>query len=113
MTSVTGGRSGLWNGASLLALMALAAPAAAQQKDSSGAVVLPTLSVEDQNKAMPLDKKTGLSVLPTTVQDTPQQVNVITQEQLREQGVTSLEQALRNVPGITVSIGEGGTLNGD
>jgi len=32
---------------------------------------------------------------------------------LRQQGVTSLEQALRNVPGITIAIGEGGTLAGD
>lgn len=107
------------NSASPLALFALASvtfggsAAAQEHKDASGAVVLPTLSVEDQNRATPLDKKTGLSVLPTTVQDTPQQVNVISAEQLREQGVTSLEQALRNVPGITVSIGEGGTLNGD
>lgn len=104
--------------ASPLALLALASvaisgPSAAQETDASGAVVLPTLSVEDRSKATPLDRKTGLSVLSTTVQDTPQQVNIITGEMLREQGVTSLEQALRNVPGITVSIGEGGTLNGD
>ncbi|HKR87406.1 MAG TPA: TonB-dependent receptor, partial [Phenylobacterium sp.] len=32
---------------------------------------------------------------------------------LKAQGINSLEQALRNVPGITVAIGEGGTLNGD
>src|SRR4029078_4251222 len=33
--------------------------------------------------------------------------------QLKNQGVQTLEQALRNVPGITVAIGEGGTLSGD
>ncbi|MDB5424636.1 MAG: TonB-dependent siderophore receptor [Phenylobacterium sp.] len=64
-------------------------------------------------KARPLDHDTGLSVLATTVQDTPQAISVIDQAQLRAQGVTSLEQALRNVPGITIAIGEGGTLSGD
>ena len=57
--------------------------------------------------------ETGLSVMPTSLQDTPQAVNVIPQAQLQQQKIVSLEQALRNVPGITVSIGEGGTLNGD
>jgi catecholate siderophore receptor len=61
----------------------------------------------------PLDHDTGLSVLPTTVQDTPQAITVIGQAQLKAQGVVSLEQALRNVPGITIAIGEGGTLSGD
>jgi catecholate siderophore receptor len=60
-----------------------------------------------------LNNETGLPVLPTTLQDTPQAVNVIPQLQLQQQKITSLEQALRDVPGITVSIGEGGTLNGD
>jgi catecholate siderophore receptor len=45
--------------------------------------------------------------------DAPQVINVITAETLAEQGVTSLEQALRNVPGITTQIGEGGVMNGD
>jgi catecholate siderophore receptor len=56
---------------------------------------------------------TGLAVLPASLQDTPQAIQVISERQLKEQGVTSLEQALRNVPGITIAIGEGGTLNGD
>jgi catecholate siderophore receptor len=47
------------------------------------------------------------------VKDTPQTIQVIDEEQLRTQGVATLEQALRNVPGITIAIGEGGALNGD
>ena len=61
----------------------------------------------------PLDRNTGLSVLPSTVQDTPQAISVIGNVQLKAQAITSLEQALRNVPGITIAIGEGGTLSGD
>ncbi|HKR86866.1 MAG TPA: TonB-dependent receptor plug domain-containing protein, partial [Phenylobacterium sp.] len=60
-----------------------------------------------------LDQQTGLSVMPTTIQDTPQAITVIDAARLKAQGINSLEQALRNVPGITVAIGEGGTLNGD
>lgn len=56
---------------------------------------------------------TGVALIPTSVQDTPQTLQVIGAEQMRDQGVNSLEQALRNVPGITIAIGEGGTLNGD
>ena len=51
--------------------------------------------------------------MPTTLQDTPQVVNVIPEQQLKQQKIVTLEQALRNVPGITVAIGEGGTLSGD
>jgi catecholate siderophore receptor len=60
-----------------------------------------------------LAKDTGLAVMPYTVQDTPQAINVVPAEQLRQQNVATLDQALRNVPGITVAIGEGGTLSGD
>ena len=48
-----------------------------------------------------------------SVQDTPQVVNVVPQELIRQQNITTLEQGLRDVPGITVAIGEGGTLAGD
>jgi catecholate siderophore receptor len=64
-------------------------------------------------RARPLEQPTELSVMPTTIQDTPQAITVIDAAKLKAQGINSLEQALRNVPGITVAIGEGGTLNGD
>ena len=64
-------------------------------------------------EAQPLNRDTGLSVLQSTVQDTPQAISVITSAQLKAQGINTLEGALRNVPGITIAIGEGGTLSGD
>jgi len=96
-------------GVLLAAAGALIAPAYADDAP----IVLDPVKVEDANGHNNNDHSTGLNVLPTTVQDTPQAINVIGQEQMRQQGATSLEQALRNVPGITVSIGEGGTLAGD
>ncbi|MBP2315365.1 TonB-dependent receptor [Azospirillum soli] len=57
---------------------------------------------------------TGVSRLPETVKDTPRVVNVVPQEIIEQQRATSLEQTLRNVPGITISTGEGnGGQNGD
>jgi catecholate siderophore receptor len=94
--------------ATLLGLTALGAPATALAD-----MPVEVSSVQVTGASAPLDVSTDIAVLPTTVQDTPQAIQVITAEQLRTQGVATLEQALRQVPGITVSIGEGGVLNGD
>jgi catecholate siderophore receptor len=45
--------------------------------------------------------------IPLKVQDTPQSVNVVPQRLLQEQSVTRLEDALKNVPGVTLNAGEG------
>jgi catecholate siderophore receptor len=97
--------------AACLVLLAggLAAPACAEEETEAAEVD----AVQVVGRLQPLARDTGLAAALTSVQDTPQQVTVIDAAQLRAQGVTSLEQALRNVPGITVAIGEGGTLNGD
>ncbi len=93
---------------------AQAAAGDAAMATAADAALAPTeLLGVDVTGRRPLDNATGLSVLPTTVQDTPQAITVIDAAQLKNQGVTSLEQALRNVPGITIAIGEGGQLNGD
>ena len=104
----------LWLGASaaVAAHMIVGAPAHAATTAAEGTSETPA-QVEVIGKRAPLDRETGLSTLTTTVQDTPQAINVIDAAQLKQQGITSLEQALRNVPGITIAIGEGGTLSGD
>lgn len=81
---------------------------------SPSPLVIPQVNVEGAAPPNTLKSSTGLDRLPGTVQDTPQTINVIPQELMREQNVTTLDQALRNVPGITSSIGEGnGGVNGD
>ncbi len=66
------------------------------------------------NPANTLNATTGTGRLSGDVQGTPQIINVIPKKVLEEQGVTTLDQALRNVPGVTVRIGEGGGgMNGD
>jgi catecholate siderophore receptor len=45
----------------------------------------------------------------TSLRDIPQFINVVPETVLKSQGATSLQEALRNVPGITYAAGEGGT----
>lgn len=45
--------------------------------------------------------------------DTPQTINIISREVIEQQGATTLRDVLRNVPGITLSAGEGGATPGD
>lgn len=45
--------------------------------------------------------------------DTPQTVTVISKEVMEEQGATTLRDVLKNVPGLTITAGEGGNPAGD
>jgi catecholate siderophore receptor len=51
----------------------------------------------------------SISQLGTSLQDTAQNVTVVPQQVLTEQAVNNLQDALKNVPGITLNAGEGGT----
>ncbi|GBQ65453.1 TonB-dependent receptor protein [Ameyamaea chiangmaiensis NBRC 103196] len=56
----------------------------------------------------------GLSRMPNDVMHTAQTVNVVPKLLMEQQNVKSLDEALRNVPGITASVGEGeGGMSGD
>ena len=93
------------------------APADAQPADPqqpAGGVNLPQISVQGAQPDNTLEGTTGLGRLPGRLQDLPQTIQVVPREVMQQQGVTSLQEALRNVPGITSSIGEGnGGVNGD
>lgn len=100
--------------------IAYAAAASGAQAQTTAPTQVPAIAVEGQgggSGAQPDNaQKRELSVtrLPGSIQDTPQAINVVTPEMMREQGITTLEEALRNVPGITSQIGEGGGgPNGD
>ncbi len=45
--------------------------------------------------------------------DTPQTITVISKEVMQEQGATTLRDVLKNVPGLTITAGEGGNPAGD
>jgi catecholate siderophore receptor len=47
------------------------------------------------------------------LRDTPQTITVIPREVIEKQGATTLRDVLRNVPGLTITAGEGGVPAGD
>jgi catecholate siderophore receptor len=49
----------------------------------------------------------------STLGDLPQTISVIPKSVIDQQGATSLRDVLRNVPGLTLTAGEGGTAAGD
>jgi catecholate siderophore receptor len=53
-------------------------------------------------------RRTELDKLPEKILNTPQSINVVPLEVIQQQGVTNLQDALKNVPGITLNAGEGG-----
>ncbi len=98
------------SGASLgvLGALLLGLPAQAQP------VQLGPVTVNDNAANNALNHAPPVSTMPSeSLQDTPQAVTVISGEIMKQQATTTLGDALRNVPGITIAIGEGGTLAGD
>lgn len=87
-----------------------AAPAAA----APGEIALDTITVTGVGTGNANNASMGISRLPETVRETPKTVNVVSQQIIQQQQATTLEQALKNVPGITLSTGEGnGGQTGD
>lgn len=50
---------------------------------------------------------------PTPLVETPQQITIVSQQQLRDRNVADLRQAVQASPGITSNVGEGGFNGGD
>ncbi|HEX5462199.1 MAG TPA: TonB-dependent siderophore receptor [Steroidobacteraceae bacterium] len=93
-----------------LALPWALGPLAAHAADSGGAAA----DAEAPQSVGDLDQVTVSGVrsllhdkLAESEQKAPQSITVVTHELLTAQGSTSLEDALRNVPGITLNAGEG------
>src|SRR5580765_3399663 len=96
------------SGTGLLVAQVFTAPASAQTDDS---FQLCLVSVSDQAENIGLSHSPPLaSMLSASLLDTPQAVNVIDQQTMKQQATSTLSDALRNVPGITIAIGEGGAL---
>lgn len=128
MTKVPGtdrliGTGRLRTGAAMALVLAASGFSAHAQTAADPAPSAPSADEPQQTRADNLDperdrvyvhgRRVVSTVATVNVEEIPQTVNVISGEILQEQGVTSLEQALRNVPGITTQIGEGGVMSGD
>src|SRR5215475_13388921 len=99
-------RCRLGTAVSLASLMA-ASTASAQEGGSSG-LQLPTIDVSGNAQSGYQTTQQSITRLQTPLLDTPQTINVVPQKEIQERRLTTMEEALRTVPGITFSAGEGG-----
>jgi catecholate siderophore receptor len=93
-------------GPAMLSLASVMLATSAMAQDAGGA--LPTIDVQDTAGGGYQTTDSQLSRIPTPLRDTPQTINVVPEKVIQEQKITTMEDALRTVPGITFSAGEGG-----
>ena len=90
-------------------LSVIAVPAIAQDQP----VQLPTIHTQaEQEQGLKVDQSSN-SKFVVPLLDTPKSVSVISKQLITDTQVTSLSDALRTIPGITLGAGEGGNPNGD
>ncbi|MBF7070835.1 TonB-dependent siderophore receptor [Aliarcobacter butzleri] len=80
----------------------------------SAETVLDEINVNEKkdsySESYKVDKSSSSKITQDLV-DTPQTVQVITKKVMDEQQATTLQEALRNTPGITLNLGENGNTN--
>lgn len=67
-----------------------------------------TVEVKDESRVVLSSTKYTERLL-----NTPQTINVVSKEVIEQQGATTLRDVLKNVPGLTITAGEGGNPAGD
>jgi catecholate siderophore receptor len=95
--------------------LALSAAAAKAQTPTPEPKTLPKVSVEaTETVETPKVDRVSSPKFTQDLVDTPQTIAVVSKEVLKQQGATTLSQALRNTPGVTFLLGENGnTATGD
>lgn len=96
----------------LLALVAATLPVA-QAHSAAEETTLPTIQVTAAADGYKVDQLSSAKSTEPLI-NTPKTVTIINKELIEEQGATTLMEALRNTPGITMQLGENGnTSSGD
>lgn len=100
--------------AAISLILAAAAQAAPQAEDAGkDPQQLPKVSVqEDEFEGYKTDR-TSSPKITGLLRDEPRTITVVPQQLIEERGASTLGEALRNVPGITLVAGEGGGARGD
>lgn len=88
--------------AASLALGLGVAPAAASEEPADPSQVEQTRILVTGDK----DNEAGLDRIVTPLIDTPQAISIVTKENLEDRGINNLNDALRNVAGISIGAGE-------
>lgn len=109
-------RDSLFSSFAIAFVMSLSFEASAEESNSSKTKILPKVTVtanaddfESENIADGYKAESISSATRTNTKliDVPQAVSVVTQEQIRDQNITTMEEASRYVPGVNVQMGEG------
>jgi len=92
-------------------MMAFAVPAAYGQTTDEKALpeVEVTSTSSQKSEGFRTDSTSSATRTDTPLRDIPQYINSVPQAVIQSQGATTLQDALRNVPGITYAAPEGGT----
>jgi len=104
--------SGVGRPASRIAVAAVAAAGilssrvSAQDANAPGSAT-PGLATQDPALNLPAVQVTGTADFKP--HDIPQSIDTVSQKEMSEQAVTTMQDVLRNVPGITINAGEGGS----
>lgn len=88
---------------------AAAATAQTQTGTDGSATQLPPVSVEGTQGSGYQTTVPSLSKLPKPLLDTPESVSVVPKQLMEDQQTVTVRDALRNVPGISLGAGEGGS----
>ncbi len=90
---------------------ALASNAFAADPKKEETFNLPPVVVQDQGSYYV--PESSLSKIPVPLKDVPQSITIVPERLMEEQAATTVQEALRNVPGIGLQAGEGGGPQGD
>ena len=75
----------------------------------TAAQTTPSVASTEVSSLVVTARRPAITVLPETIQNTAQSINVVSEGVIRDQQAASLQEALKNVPGITLNAGEGGS----
>ncbi len=85
-------------------------PGAALAQAPAPEATLPEVKVRDEAASDYNAATMSIGGVQTPLRDIPQSITVVNSALMQAQGVTSLADALRNVPGITIGAAEGGSI---
>lgn len=92
-----------------LPFAAMAQTATAPKKDDKKDTTLPEVKVTGSEETFKKETTGTATRTDTPLRDVPQFINTVPEALMRSQNATSMQEALRNVPGVSYAAGEGGT----
>jgi catecholate siderophore receptor len=100
-------------GLSVLSLLAPQALADSEPANDAAAISLPATQIQATPGSAYKSDRVSSAKITAPLLDAPQSITVVPQQVLKEQNAQSLQEVLRNVPGITFMSGEGNLGWGD